>query len=97
MDKLRDDPGVRTLRETAGGHAARVIDVNLTGTVHGSRAAIKTFQKQNNRGTLINVGSMLSMFAEPYLSAYVASNSRRQFHLRNKGPQFPTASEAAWR
>jgi len=69
MDKLRDDPGVRTLRETAGGHAARVIDVNLTGTVHGSR----------------------------YLSAYVASNSRRQFHLRNKGPQFPTASEAAWR
>lgn len=51
----------------------RVIDVNLMGTVHGSRAAIKTFQKQNNRGTLVNVGSMLSMFAEPYLSAYVAS------------------------
>ena len=51
----------------------RVIDVNLMGTVHGSQAAIERFKTQGNRGTLINVASMLSLFAEPYLGAYVAS------------------------
>jgi NAD(P)-dependent dehydrogenase (short-subunit alcohol dehydrogenase family) len=51
----------------------RVIDTNLFGYVHGSRAALAVFERQDARGTLINVTSMLGTVGEPYLSAYVTS------------------------
>jgi NAD(P)-dependent dehydrogenase (short-subunit alcohol dehydrogenase family) len=51
----------------------RVIETNLFGYVHGSRAALTAFERQEDRGTLINVTSMLGTVGEPYLSAYVAS------------------------
>ncbi|WP_161974177.1 SDR family oxidoreductase [Rhizobium deserti] len=53
----------------------RVIDINLFGYVYGTRAAIRIFKNQENRGVLINVGSMLGASGEPYLAAYVTSKA----------------------
>jgi short-subunit dehydrogenase len=50
----------------------RVIETNLFGYVHGSRAAIKQFKSQGY-GTLINIGSVTAGAPQPYTSAYVAS------------------------
>ncbi len=50
----------------------RVIDVNIMGYVHGARAALRAFREQG-RGTLINVGSVLSRVPAPYVCAYVIS------------------------
>jgi short-subunit dehydrogenase len=53
----------------------RVIDINLFGYVHGTRTAISIFKNQDNRGVLINIGSMLGATGEPYLAAYVSSKA----------------------
>ncbi|WMT92888.1 SDR family oxidoreductase [Pelagibacterium sp. H642] len=50
-----------------------IIDNNLMGYVHGAKAAIVQFRRQGDRGTLINVASMLGVVSEPNVSAYVAS------------------------
>ncbi|GGE22869.1 glucose a-dehydrogenase YxnA [Aureimonas endophytica] len=51
----------------------RIFETNYWGTVHGSLAAVKLFREREGGGTLINVGSVNSDFAIPYLSAYAAS------------------------
>jgi NAD(P)-dependent dehydrogenase (short-subunit alcohol dehydrogenase family) len=53
----------------------RVIETNLYGYLYGTRAAIEVFQGQESGGVLINVGSLLGLGAEPYLSAYVTSKA----------------------
>lgn len=50
----------------------RVIETNLFGYVHGARAAIRAFREQG-RGVLINVSSVVGSASIPYVSAYVAS------------------------
>src|SRR6185503_5853426 len=50
----------------------RVIETNLFGTIHGSRAALKQFRAQR-RGVLINIGSILGQVGLPYASSYVVS------------------------
>jgi len=51
----------------------RVIETNILGYANGARAALSQFHAQGDRGTLINVGSLLGVVPEPYLSAYVTS------------------------
>lgn len=51
----------------------RVIETNLFGTMHGSRAAIKLFRGQEGGGHLINIASVLGTTGSPYMSAYAAS------------------------
>jgi len=51
----------------------RVIETNVLGYANGARAALVQFQAQGNQGTLINVGSVLGLAAEPYASAYVTT------------------------
>ncbi len=48
----------------------RVIETNLFGYIHGARAALPIFREQGS-GVLINVASMVSKVAEPYVSSYV--------------------------
>jgi short-subunit dehydrogenase len=50
----------------------QVIETNFFGVVHGARAVLPYFRRQN-RGVLINVGSEVSNFTIPYGSAYTAS------------------------
>jgi NAD(P)-dependent dehydrogenase (short-subunit alcohol dehydrogenase family) len=50
----------------------RVIETNLYGAIYGARAVIPLFKLQQS-GVLINVGSMLSKVANPYVPAYVMS------------------------
>lgn len=52
----------------------RVIEVNLLGTYHGSRAAVAVFRREG-RGVLVNVSSVLGGLPSPYQSAYVASKA----------------------
>jgi NAD(P)-dependent dehydrogenase (short-subunit alcohol dehydrogenase family) len=51
----------------------RVIKTNLFGYANGARVALSQFRKQECRGTLINVASVLGVVGEPHVSAYVAS------------------------
>jgi short-subunit dehydrogenase len=50
----------------------RVIDTNLFGYIHGARAALPYFREQG-KGVLINVDSVVGEAAQPYTSAYVIS------------------------
>jgi short-subunit dehydrogenase len=50
----------------------RVVEVNLFGYVHGARAALPWFREQG-RGVLVNVASVLAKVPAPLQSAYVAS------------------------
>lgn len=50
----------------------RVIETNLFGAIHGARAVIPIFRDQR-RGTLINVGSVLSRVGNPFVPSYVIS------------------------
>jgi short-subunit dehydrogenase len=50
----------------------RVIEVDFFGTVYGCRAALNIFQQQGS-GVLINMGSMVSLLSEPFVSSYVAA------------------------
>jgi NAD(P)-dependent dehydrogenase (short-subunit alcohol dehydrogenase family) len=50
----------------------RVIETNLFGAIHGARAVLPIFREQR-RGTLINVGSVLSKVGNPFVPSYVIS------------------------
>jgi NAD(P)-dependent dehydrogenase (short-subunit alcohol dehydrogenase family) len=50
----------------------RVLETNLFGAWHGAMAAVAVFKKQR-RGTLINVGSVLSEIGQPFVPSYSIS------------------------
>jgi NAD(P)-dependent dehydrogenase (short-subunit alcohol dehydrogenase family) len=50
----------------------RVIEVNLLGYVHGTRAALRQFRQQG-RGLLVNNSSIAGVVPMPYFSAYTAA------------------------
>lgn len=50
----------------------RVIETNLFGAIHGVRAVVPIFRRQR-RGTLVNVGSLLSKVGNPFVPSYVMS------------------------
>ncbi|WP_068691239.1 SDR family oxidoreductase, partial [Thermobifida halotolerans] len=47
----------------------RVIDVNLMGYVHGARAVLPYLREQG-RGVIVNVSSIVGVVAQPYTHAY---------------------------
>ena len=51
---------------------ARIIDVNLKGVIYGSHEALRRFRRQG-RGTLINLGSVVSRVPQPYYASYTAT------------------------
>jgi short-subunit dehydrogenase len=52
----------------------RVLDVNISGYVHGSRAALRYFREQE-AGVLINVSSIVGEIPQPYTAAYSMSKA----------------------
>lgn len=52
----------------------RVLDTNIMGYVHGSRAALKHFRRAK-RGVLINVSSVVGEVAQPFTAAYSVSKA----------------------
>jgi NAD(P)-dependent dehydrogenase (short-subunit alcohol dehydrogenase family) len=50
----------------------RVIETNLFGEIHGSRAALSRFREQGG-GVLVNMCSVWGRLTSPYVSAYVTS------------------------
>jgi NAD(P)-dependent dehydrogenase (short-subunit alcohol dehydrogenase family) len=52
----------------------RVLDVNVSGYVHGARAALPHLRKQGS-GVLINVASIVGEIAQPYTAAYSMSKA----------------------
>ena len=50
----------------------RIVEVNLLGTMHGSRAALPHLQREG-RGVIINVASLYAKMTSPYVSAYATS------------------------
>jgi short-subunit dehydrogenase len=56
------------------GDMRRLMDTNFFGYVYGTRAALEKFREQGY-GSLINVGSVNSSAAQPYVSVYSASKA----------------------
>jgi short-subunit dehydrogenase len=54
---------------------ARLIDVNLKGIIYGSYIAVNYFREKNNKGTLINIGSIDSEVPLAYQGSYAASKA----------------------
>ena len=52
----------------------RILDVNIMGYVHGARAALRQFRKQDS-GVLVNVASVVAEIPQPYTSAYGMSKA----------------------
>lgn len=52
----------------------RVLDVNISGYVHGVRAALPQLRKQGT-GVIINVASVVGEIAQPYTAAYSMSKA----------------------
>jgi NAD(P)-dependent dehydrogenase (short-subunit alcohol dehydrogenase family) len=50
----------------------QVVDTDVHGSVHASRAALEQFREQGH-GTLVLTGSLLGEIATPYMSSYVTS------------------------
>jgi short-subunit dehydrogenase len=50
----------------------RVIETNLFGCIHGSRAALPFFREQGH-GVLVNIASAFGKVGAPYVTAYTAS------------------------
>ncbi|WP_068691823.1 SDR family oxidoreductase, partial [Thermobifida halotolerans] len=50
----------------------RVVDVNLMGCVHGTRAALPRM-RERGRGVLVNISSVAGVVAQPYNHAYSAT------------------------
>ena len=50
----------------------RILEVNLMGTMFGSRAALPVMKEQG-RGVIINVASLYAKMTSPYVSAYATS------------------------
>jgi short-subunit dehydrogenase len=61
-----------TLESTPFEQHERVIETNLYGAMHGARAVLPVFRRQN-RGVLINIGSILSKLGQPFVPSYVIS------------------------
>jgi short-subunit dehydrogenase len=75
VDAWINDAGVYlvgTFEETPPDAFRRVVDVNFFGVVNGSRAALRVFRDQG-RGVLVNISSLVGGLASPYVSAYAAS------------------------
>jgi NAD(P)-dependent dehydrogenase (short-subunit alcohol dehydrogenase family) len=75
LDAWINNAGVTSFGSTEGTPLKvlrRVVDVNLWGSVHGARAALPHFHRQQH-GVLINVGSILSKVGQPFVPAYVIS------------------------
>jgi 3alpha(or 20beta)-hydroxysteroid dehydrogenase len=53
----------------------RHIDINLTGTFYGCRAALPAMEKSGEAGTIVNIGSMLAHRASGTMAAYCASKA----------------------
>ena len=63
---------VGLFEETPQAVFERVLEVNFTALVRGSRVALAQFRAQR-QGVLVNVSSMIGGLAGPYVSAYAAS------------------------
>jgi short-subunit dehydrogenase len=75
IDVWVNNAGVTTfgaLESTDIADHRRVVETNLWGSVYGARAVIPIFRRQA-KGTLINVGSILSKVGQPFVPSYVIS------------------------
>lgn len=58
-----------TLEEAPLDDVRAVLDTNVMGYLHGARSALRRFRELGG-GTLVNVGSVVSVMAVPYVGAY---------------------------
>jgi short-subunit dehydrogenase len=75
IDVWINNAGITLFAQIEEGELAdhrRVIETNLFGAIHGARAVVPIFRQQQ-RGTLVNVGSVLSKVGNPFVPSYTIS------------------------
>lgn len=76
LDVWVNNAGVSVLRpviDTTADDMARMLDVNLLGTLHGLKAAAGAFLDRGTGGRIINVASEVGLQAFRYLGGYAAT------------------------
>jgi NAD(P)-dependent dehydrogenase (short-subunit alcohol dehydrogenase family) len=76
LDVWVNNAGVSVLApvvDTDPADIARMLDVNLMGTVHGLQAAARWFLAQGTGGRIVNIASEVGVQAFPYLGGYAAT------------------------
>ena len=66
--------GTGAFLDTSAEDFDRVLAVNLLGTIHGTRAALKLMHAPE-RGTIVNMSSASAEVPAPFMSSYVASKA----------------------
>lgn len=64
--------GIGGFLQTSSDDFQKIVDLNLHGVVHGTRAALKIMEELGS-GKIINMGSIAGHVPAPYMSAYNAS------------------------
>ena len=76
LDVWVNNAGVSVLApvvDTDPADIARMLDVNLMGTVHGLQAAARWFLAAGSGGRIVNIASEVGVQAFPYLGGYAAT------------------------
>jgi NAD(P)-dependent dehydrogenase (short-subunit alcohol dehydrogenase family) len=76
LDAWVNNAGVSVLApviDTAPVDMARMLDVNVVGTLHGLQAAARWFTASGRPGRIVNIASDLGVQAARYLGAYAAA------------------------
>ncbi len=75
IDVLVNNAGVNlpgVFHEVSNAEIDRTLNVNLKGSIYGSRAAIPSMLQQGG-GSIVNISSVNGLVSEPFLSVYSAS------------------------
>lgn len=64
-----------SLAELSSSAVNRLVDINLRGTIWGTRAALEAIERSSGRGDIVNIASLSGLGPVPGLSVYAATKA----------------------
>ena len=76
-----------TIEETTKEEWDKVMDINMWGTVLGTKAVLPQMRKSGG-GSIVNISSLSAMIAQPWAAAYHASKGAVRIHTKEAALEF---------
>jgi len=76
-----------TIEETTKEEWDKVMDINMWGTVLGTKAVLPQMRKVGG-GSIVNISSLSAMIAQPWAAAYHASKGAVRIHTKEAALEF---------